>query len=252
MTAGLAALARVVPENEIRLRGHAEHAHEVPHLVHVVTGAALVVADGREHALHARESIWLAAQVPHAVRLSEGGMVLGPLLSPGTVPPARVHRLGVVPALTAVLTAVLGAAPATAEQVEPFRAALDEVLRGLDDAWFPLVLPAHPVARSIARDAVRAPGTLDDLAAQHGMSARQVQRVFVQETGLPFSRWRARARVNVAVGRLRGGESLTAAARASGYLTRSGLLRALSRETGVPAAVLADDPLGALAATRAG
>jgi AraC-like DNA-binding protein len=248
MPAVLDALARVVPANEIRLLGHDEHTHDVPHLLHVVTGVAQVLADGRPVVLRARENLWLAAGVPHAVRLAEGGMILGPMLSPGTTPPSRVHRMGIVPALTSVMIAVLGAAPSTAEEVRPFRAALDDLLTAMATDLFPLILPAHPVARTIAREvsAAAAPDTLERLAARHGMSVRQVQRVFQAETGLPFSRWRARARVNIAVGRLRAGESLTSAARASGYLSRSGLLRALSRESGIAAMALAEDPLGVL------
>lgn len=49
-----------------------------------------------------------------------------------------------------------------------------------------------------------------------------------------------------AVEHLRGGGELTAAARAAGYATRVGLLRALSRESGVPVSVLAEDAVRAL------
>ncbi|MGO1341600.1 MAG: helix-turn-helix domain-containing protein, partial [Cellulosimicrobium funkei] len=88
--------------------------------------------------------------------------------------------------------------------------------------------------------------TLDELADRRHASARHVQRLFVEETGLPFGRWRTRAHLNVAIARLRGGSQLDAAARAAGYATRAGLLRALSRETGQPVADLARDPLAVL------
>lgn len=241
------ALGAVVPENAVRFLGHDTHAHDEPHLVHVVAGTAELVADGAPLTLRTHESVWLAPRVPHSVRLPGGAMALGPVLSPGVEPPVRVHRLGVVPAVTDVLTAVLCAGPATPQQVAPFRAALEEVLRGVVGDHFVLTLPSHPVARAVAEDARRGGATLHELADRRRASARHVQRLFVEETGLPFGRWRTRARLNVAIARLRGGSQLDAAARAAGYATRGGLLRALSRETGQPVADLARDPLAVLA-----
>jgi AraC-like DNA-binding protein len=244
-----AALVGVVPEHSIRFLGHNVHEHDEPHLIHIVVGTASLVVDGAPLRLRARENLWLAPRVPHSVRLSEDGVALGPLLSPETSPPERVRRLGIVPALTDVLTTILVAAPATPEQIRPFREALDDVLRGIDGRYFPLVLPVHPVARAIAREAL-SPLTLGELAEARRMSVRHVQRLFQDETGLPFTRWRTRARLNLAIGRLRGGGSLTAAARASGYATRGGLVKAIGRETGLPAERLAADPLAALARAR--
>jgi AraC-like DNA-binding protein len=243
------ALVGVVPEHSIRFLGHDTHEHDVPHLIHIVIGTAELVVDGAPMRMRARENLWLAAGVPHSVRLSDEGVALGPLLSPGTAPPERVRRLGIVPALTEVLTTVLVAAPSTPEQIQPFREALDDVLRGIDGRYFPLVLPQHPVARAIAKEAL-SPLTLGELAEARRTSVRHVQRLFLDETGLPFTRWRTRARLNLAIGRVRGGGSLTAAARASGYATRGGLVKAIGRETGLSAEALTRDPLGALAQAR--
>lgn len=243
------ALVSVVPENSVRFLGHDTHEHGAPHLIHIVIGTAHLVVDGEPLRMRARENLWLAPHVPHSVRLSDDGVALGPLLSPGTAPPERVRRLGIVPALTDLMTTVLVAAPATAEQVQPFREALDDVLRGIDHRYFPLVPPSHPVARAIAREAL-SPLTLGELAEARRTSVRHVQRLFKDETGLPFTRWRNRARLNSAIARLRGGSSLAAAARASGYATRGGLVKAIGRETGLSPERLTRDPLNALAQAR--
>lgn len=239
-------LCRVVPENTIRFLGHDTHEHDVPHLIHVVAGVAQLVVAEESITLRARHNLWLAPHVPHSMRLEEGGMALGPMLSPGTSPPQRVHRLGVVPELTRVIMTVLGAAPATADQVRPFREALDAVLGGLSRPCFPVTLPEHPVARAIARETACSGATLEELARRHHTSVRHVQRLFVEQTGLVYTRWRTRARLNTAIERLRAGHGLPEAARASGYSTRSGLLRALSRESGLPESLLSEEPLAAL------
>ncbi|MFI7275170.1 helix-turn-helix domain-containing protein [Streptomyces sp. NPDC049879] len=234
-------LTTVVPEHAIRFRGHRSHAHREPHLIHVVAGTADLLVDGRAVRLGTRESLWLAPGVPHSARYAPGSVVLGPLLSPGTVPAQRVQRLGVVPQVTRLMTTVLGAAPATPEQIRPFRAALDVLLRSLGSPYFTLRQPVHPAARAVARAAM-SDLTLDELAAAQGTSVRHVQRVFREETGMSFSRWRARARLNVAISRLRGGDGLTVAAHLAGYTTRSGLLKALTRETGLPGTHFTGDP----------
>ncbi|MEU6501293.1 helix-turn-helix domain-containing protein [Streptomyces californicus] len=240
-------LGTVVAENAIRFLGHDTHQHDEPHLVYVVTGSARLTADGGQWRLGRNEALWLAPRVPHALRIDPGGMALGPFLDPADQPRCRIQPLGAVPALTEVMTTALGAAPTTPEQVEPFRQALGRVLRGISRQYFPVVLPVHPAVRALAREALRTPAaTLESLAERHRMSARQVQRVFLDETGLPFTRWRNRARMNAAVEHLRGGGELTAAARAAGYATRAGLLRALSRESGVPVNALTTDAVGAL------
>ncbi|MFB7651102.1 MULTISPECIES: helix-turn-helix domain-containing protein [unclassified Streptomyces] len=240
-------LGTVVAENAIRFLGHDTHQHDEPHLIHIVTGSALLLADGEEWRLGRQESVWLAPQVPHALRIEPGGMALGPTLTPDDLPRRRVQPLGVVPAITEVMTTALGAAPGTTAEVRPFRQALGRVLRGISRQYFPVVLPTHPAVRALAREALRTHSvTLELLAAQHRMSPRQVQRVFLDETGLPFTRWRSRARMNAAVEHILGGGELTAAARAAGYATRAGLLRALSRESGIPVGVLTADAVGAL------
>ncbi|WP_312172353.1 AraC family transcriptional regulator [Microbacterium sp.] len=235
------ALGSSVPENSIRFLGHDTHEHDEPHLIYVVTGAAVVTVDGVEIPLRTHEAVWLQPHVPHAVRIREGGMVLGPMLEDGVVPGPRVRVLGVVPALVDVMTTSLVASPTTSEQVLPFRRAIGRVLDSISRPRFPVVYPEHPAARRLARDALRTSLALDELALRHRMSARQVQRIFVAETGWPFSRWRVRARLNSAVSHLVGGGDVTTAARLSGFATRAGLLKALSRETGLAADELARD-----------
>ncbi|GAA1741850.1 AraC family transcriptional regulator [Aeromicrobium alkaliterrae] len=223
-------LTELVPEHAVRLLGHAEHAHEEPHLIHVVTGAAYLTVDGDPVTLRTHESLWLAPDVPHAARYESGSLVLGPLLHDEDVPPVRVQRLGVVPAVVDVMTTILAVAPRTEEQIADLRTALGEVLRSLRAPHFALVVPTHPVAAAVAREARISSAPLDEIAARHGASSRHVQRLFTEQTGLPFHRWRVHARLNTAIARLRAGESMSRAARAAGYETRSGLLKALTRE----------------------
>lgn len=231
----------------MRFLGHGSHAHPVPHVVYVASGAATVTVDEDPVTLRAREAIWLAPDVPHAVRVRHAGMVLGPMLEPDVVPAGRAQALGELPALVDIMTTVLGAGPSTVQQIMPFRLAIGALLRRIGRSHFPLRLPEHPTARSLASDAIDSDGTLEELSRRHHLSSRQVQRIFLEETGLTFTRWRSRARMNRGIAYLHGGGDLSEAAHIAGYRTRAGLLRALSRETGIDSDLLAADPAAALA-----
>nr|WP_238560309.1 AraC family ligand binding domain-containing protein [Leucobacter sp. UCD-THU] len=156
----------VVPENSVRFLGHDTHTHPVPHLIHVVSGTADLVVDGAPVHLDAKENLWLAADVPHSAQYAPDSVVLGPFLSPGTTPPVPMRVLGVVPRLTEIARMILGASPRTDAQIRVFRDALDEVLLDLDAPYFVLRMPAHPVARDVARAAVASDLTLERLAAR--------------------------------------------------------------------------------------
>lgn len=239
-------LLSVVPENAVRFLGHETHSHEYPHLIHVVSGAADLVVEGRPIRLGPKENLWLAPNVEHSARYTQESVVFGPFLSPQTIPPNPIQLLGIVPDLTRLVATILGAGPRTREEVHVFRVALDEVLSTMRLDCFPLLTPAHPAARAVAQACIASSSTLNELAALAGTSPRHMQRLFRDETGLSFTSWRARARLNVAVARLRGGTSLQAAATASGYASRAGLLKALSRETGIERDELSRDALGAV------
>ncbi|WP_432561106.1 hypothetical protein [Kineococcus sp. SYSU DK003] len=81
------------------------------------------------------------------------------------------------------------------------------------------VAPRHPAALRLSQEAVTSPLPLDELA---------------------------RARLDVAAEHLLSGAGVSTAARRAGSATRAGLLRALSRETGLSTREIALDPPGAL------
>jgi AraC-like DNA-binding protein len=233
--------------NAIRFRGHEPHRHPVPHLVYVVAGTGLLTVEGRTLELCQGQGAWLPADVEHGLVLRDGGMAIGPTLGPDAVPPAgRPRVVGPVPALSSLVTVLLCAAPEDDDERVPLRTALEDVLRAATREHFPLTVPEHPVASAIARAAARFDGTLDQLAERHFISVRQVQRLFVDETGLTFARWRTRARLNLAIESLRAGEGMRTAMQVSGFATRHGLLKALGRECGVPPEVLLAAPDGGL------
>lgn len=253
MRASYADLVRAASEeNAIRFLGHEPHSHEWPHLIVMVAGSGRLSLDGTVVTLGQGHSAWLPAHMRHGLVLDPGGMVIGPMLNHDAAPPGgRARLFGPLPALSELVMILLCAAPESDADRELFRQAFADLLRATSREHFPLLMPRHPIAQAVAIEAVSSEKTLATLAGAHFTSVRHVQRLFVQETGLSFAQWRTRARLNRAIVSLRAGERLGAAMDASGFSTRLGLLRALSRECGIPLDALRSDPGAAIARLHA-
>lgn len=224
----------------VQFTGHPPHRHGCPQLVHVAAGSGVLDTGDERFALADGEGVWVPTGWEHALELVPGSIALGPMV-PGAEPPGHRPRAVADRGVRRLLTTLLGVAPTSPADVAVFRAALERELTTAAGAHFPLVLPVHPAARAVARDAVRSSATLEVLAGRQYVSARQVRRLFLDQTGLPFTTWRTRARLNAAVERLRAGAGWPAARTASGFATREGLVKALARETGSPASRVLTD-----------
>lgn len=101
-------------------------------------------------------------------------------------------------------------------------------------------LPPHILrrAQSMLRADLRAPPTLDALAAACGLSARHFARAFRESTGLTPHRWTMRARVATAKASMQAGsERLAEIAAACGFADQSHFTRVFKQEAGLsPAA----------------
>lgn len=235
----------------VRFAGHPWHAHPEPQLVYVAVGNGRIRVPGEEHELAAGDAIWLPAHCRHALDLSPDGVVLGPLLSAAAGPPgARPRTLLGHPDLAPLMITLLGVAPDSVEEVVPFRRAIEELLAASVPGWFDLARPTHREAALVAESCVDSDETLEQLARRHFVSARQIRRVFLAEVQMSFAQWRTRARLNVAIDLLLRGASVRRAAQAATFSTREGLVKALSRECGLPADQLSADPAGTLMRAR--
>ena len=73
---------------------------------------------------------------------------------------------------------------------------------------------------------------LTDLARRAGASARTLQRLFLEETGLRISEWRQRLRLLHAAGLLGSGASVTSAGLEAGYAGSSAFIAAFRKQFG--------------------
>lgn len=74
--------------------------------------------------------------------------------------------------------------------------------------------------------------TLDRWGRDVGASGRTLARAFLAETGVPFGRWRNRARLHAALTPPADGEPVGKVARRIGYASPSAFVAAFRRGTG--------------------
>ncbi|ECP5716443.1 helix-turn-helix transcriptional regulator, partial [Salmonella enterica] len=83
-----------------------------------------------------------------------------------------------------------------------------------------LILPEDRRARNVANELLETPGSVlsqTQLAHKWGISVRNLSRLFHQETGLTFSRWRQQAKVLSSLQWIFAGLSVNEVAYLSGY-----------------------------------
>ncbi len=232
--ASVAWASAFVWRNRASLWGHLLFASRGMLTVH--TGAGLWVVP-------AHQAIWIPTGVRHDVEIA-GGIAMRALYlsdSLGRLVRGRLPGSCRVVEITPLLREILRRAMRLRtldRRVVAERHLLDVLLDELTILpLVPLDLPMPRDARAAraaalirADPAARRP--LPELARAAAASARTLERLFRQETGLPLGLWRQRARLLRALQHLAEGDSVTATARAAGYESPSAFVAAFRRALG--------------------
>ncbi|GLZ47078.1 AraC family transcriptional regulator [Actinomycetospora sp. NBRC 106375] len=207
-----------------------EHTHNAHQLNWAVGGVLGVRVGHRSWILPPTLALWLPAGVPHRTGATRDATLRSLFLS------ARLPDLGSgdpVPVAVDGLLLALAAHLERTDLAEDARTRAEGVvldaLRPLPTRPVAVPEPADPRCRAVADALHRDPSDdrgLAALAAAAGSSRRTVSRLFVQDTGLSFERWRRHLRVRAALPMLAEGRPVDAVARAVGYATPSAFLAA--------------------------
>ncbi|MFT4305300.1 MAG: helix-turn-helix domain-containing protein [Microbacterium sp.] len=207
----------------------------------VRAGVAMVEVAGRVHRVSAGEAILVPPGVSHAVQTEQGTLAV-PIFAPARMLPAAPTELRIVSVPVAWNDWLMHRyAAGEVTRVAP----LQQLLRGASPTTDPgelgayaasLPMPRSSAARSVALTILRTPGSdmsVTAFAEREHISVKTLQRYFRNETGLPMSEWRTRARVAAAAARLIEGHGIGWTARHVGYTSPAGFTRAFRRHTGV-------------------
>ncbi|KAF7598745.1 MAG: AraC family transcriptional regulator [Candidatus Dactylopiibacterium carminicum] len=151
---------------------------------------------------------------------------------------ARCRVLGMTPLIRELIVAVSGLPPDYATEGPDWRmiqVLLDQLLQRPELA-FDLPHPEDGRLLGICQRLQQTPDdprTLEEWAHWAGLSARNLSRLFMQQTGISFGDWRQRLRLLLALEALERGDRVTHVALDSGYQSPSAFIAAFRRTFGM-------------------
>jgi AraC-like DNA-binding protein/quercetin dioxygenase-like cupin family protein len=219
---------------------YARHTHEEHQLVWTPSGVLTVVTDDGTWVLPPTRALLIPGGVAHETIATAASTMRSAYLNPRLcpVPWTEPQPVAAPPLLAELINYLAGALPD--ERRARAEALLLDLLEPVAAAVIDAPLPRDPRARQVARSLRRHPAdarTLAEWGRTVGASSRTLARLFHQETGIGFERWRVQVRLRAALPRLAAGEPVGNVARRVGYETASAFVAAFRRETGTtPAA----------------
>lgn len=217
----------------ITLAGRRHDHHDV--LLRALRGNADVVCDGTAHTLAREQVMVIPAGSVHSIVVPPDAIVV-PLVLPTS---QAVTSLGPGTVVTLgdewddwflhEFAACISPMRATGYDPSHVIATIARASEHADDALpFPRTDPARVVARGLQEDPA-CPRTAEQWAMHAGVSVRTLRRLFLAETGMTFSAWRAACRVQAACASLLAGIPVQTVATQVGFTTATGFIRAFTR-----------------------
>ncbi|GAB2925653.1 helix-turn-helix transcriptional regulator [Streptomyces mayteni] len=195
-----------------------------------------VAVDGAHWVLPRTRALWLPAGVVHRTGATRDAVLCSLYFEPdgcdqGWTEPTPVA----VDGLLAHLIAHLGRENLPDDARLRAEAVVLDLLRPLPATPIDVPEPSDDRVRAVAAALLADPGNprgLEAHARAVGVSRRTLTRLFVQDTGMNFDRWRTHARLRAALPLLAEGQPVSRVAHAVGYATPSAFLAAFRRTVG--------------------
>lgn len=212
------------------------HSHPQHQLAWTPRGVLDVAVDDTYWVLPPTRALWLPAGVVHRTGATRDAVLRSLYLEPARchldwTEPTPVGVDGLLAHLIAYLNredladdARLRAEAVVLDQLHPLPTLPIDVPRPVDER-------VRAVADALLDDPAD-PRSLEAHARAVGASRRTLTRLFVQDTGMSFDRWRTHVRLRAALPLLAEGQSVSRVAHAVGYATASAFLAAFRRTVG--------------------
>ncbi|WP_051715989.1 helix-turn-helix transcriptional regulator [Streptomyces bikiniensis] len=226
---------RTAGEELITAAGHPTHAHDFHQLLYAPLGRITVTTPDGEHELASPLALWLPAGTPHSARFDPESLVLAEPFDPAVhhLPFTRTTAIRLGDTVRRQLLARTRGADAEADDAAMFAALT--CARTRRDARLPLPRPTSEAARTVARTLLRRPDdprTATEWAESLYVSSTSLRRAFRTETGIAFSEWRTRVRLNHSLELLTQGHQVGAVAAKVGFTSTNGYILAFRRHFG--------------------
>lgn len=216
-------------------------------------GSTRFMHPGHATEVHAGEVLWLPVGTPHSLDVRTDSIVF-PYWFPIGETATVLHEPTVVTITERDQSFFLALYQSRSTIIRPSANVQRQVLSILErGATYSeeLPLPASPTAAAVAEALLFNPGDerrTADWAVEVHTSSRSLERAFLSETGLTFSEWRLRARMQLAARLLRSGAAVTSVTFRVGYQYPNSFARAFRGFYGVSPSAFAALPEGDVAA----
>ncbi|WP_424216499.1 AraC family transcriptional regulator (plasmid) [Streptomyces sp. BI20] len=212
--------------------GHPPHAHAAHRFLYVVLGRVTVHCPTATHELDPTTALWIPAGVVHGTRFAPHALVRTESFAADrfALPGHDPVPVTVTEAQRALLLGRMRSCHAESDDPDVFAA-----LSGAHPDSLPLPHPRTPAAAAVARALTRRPGdprTVTEWAAELYTSPTSLRRAFRAETGMAFSEWRTRLRLNQALPLLDRGQLVGVVAGRVGFASANGFILAFRRHFG--------------------
>lgn len=225
------------------------HFHDRDQLVYASRGVMTVRTGSAAWVVPTHRGVWIPQSVPHTISMSGEVAMRTLYLKPRLVQslPRDCCVVNVSPLLRELILHTC-AAGALRQRIEWQKHLIDVILDQLHEIQtVPLHLPnlTDQRARRVAADLLEEPGNrqpLAQLCRASGASRRTIERLFENETGMSFGKWRQQLRLMEGLRLLGEGAKVTRAALDAGYSTPSAFIAAFRRALGMTPAMYFKSP----------
>jgi AraC-like DNA-binding protein len=216
------------------------HSHPEDQLLFAAEGVMAVDTDQGIWVVPPLRAVWIPAETLHGVtmsgRVSMRTLYFLPRLCKSL--PRRCLVLN-ISSLLKELIVYASTFPKLRRTISSQRPVVDLILDQLkvvESIPIQLPLPRDARARKLVDQLFANPSDrrpLDGLCSRSGASKRTIQRLFLEETGMSFSKWRQRLRLISAMQRLAAGEAVTTVALETGYNSASAFVAMFRKQVGM-------------------
>lgn len=216
------------------------HKHRYGQIIHSIAGHTLVRTADHAWFVPRNRAVWIPPMCVHQVDILSDTHMKNLFLAK-----RYASELPDEPVVLNVLSAFRELTGYLAELQAPFDRALPDsiatlLVRMVSDSMaepFAMPLPRDSALRALFTALIENPAsqkTLEDWAAQLGLSSRSLSRRLLRDTGMTFRVWRQQLRLLVSLDMLAAGEPVTNTALDVGYKTASSFITAFRQNFGMP------------------
>jgi len=215
------------------------HYHNVDQLVYASGGVMTVRTEDGSWVVPTRRAVWIPAKVPHTITMSGAVSMRTLYLRPALARhlPRQCCVVGISPLLGQLIAHAcsLGSLKANVPRDRHLTEVILDELKTVPRVGLQLPNPTDPRAVRIAEMLMANPGErrpVRYLCRAAGCSARTLERLFQEEVGMTFAKWRQQLRLMHAMHLLAEGNKVTYAALEAGYNTPSAFIAMFKKTLG--------------------